>query len=772
MAEAQSGCTITGTAAADVLTGTPGDDVICGLGGNDLLRGRGGEDRLLGGKGQDRHLGGAGDDHLRGDGGNDVLRGGAGRDTLRGGAGADLFAGGPGPDLGDYVNYGVAVNLSAGNGAGDGARGERDDIRGDVENLRGGSGDDSLLGTAGANMLRGHLGGDTLRAGAGDDHLYGGDGSDALDARDSAAFTDHVICGDGGGDRALADTGDRVGASCENLEQNRVPTDIILTPATVAENAPASTTVGTLSATDPDTGETHTFGLVAGAGATDNGSFTIAGSALRTNAVFDYETKQGYSVRVQVTDGDGASFAKSLSVSVTNLLENLTPVAVDDAAAATEDVELQLPVSGAGSPAANDTDADGDPLTVSVVSGATGGTVAIVSGSIRFQPTANLCGAAGFDYTVSDGRGGTDLGRVAVTLACTPDDPTVVDDTATVDEDDAATTIDVLANDDDPDGDPVVDRLGHTGFERRGRHHQRRCRPDVRAGQRLLRRRQLHVHRRRRLHGHRHVKLTYVNDAPVVTDQTFAVAENSANGTAVGTVAATDQDAGQTKSFAITGGNTGGAFAINATTGAITVATSSALDFETTPSFALTVTVTDNGTPALADTATVTVTLTNVNEAPAFTGDPYTFAVNENSPNTTAVGTVTATDPDAGQTKTFAITAGTPAGRSPSTPPPARSPSPSRLDFETTPSFTLTVTSPTRHPGPLGHGDGHRQPHRRQRVAVHHCSGDDRGPAGRTAGSRRDLRRRSRRRRHRAHACRRRRHAGDRRDGQRGRRRR
>ena len=47
--------------------------------------------------------------------------------------------------------------------------------------------------------------------------------------------------------------------------------------------------------------------------------------------------------------------------------------------------------------------------------------------------------------------------------------------------------------------------------------------------------------------------------------------------------------------FAITAGNTGGAFAIDPTTGAITVANAAALDFETTPSFTLTVQVTDAG---------------------------------------------------------------------------------------------------------------------------------------------------------------------------------
>ena len=75
----------------------------------------------------------------------------------------------------------------------------------------------------------------------------------------------------------------------------------------------------------------------------------------------------------------------------------------------------------------------------------------------------------------------------------------------------------------------------------------------------------------------------------------FSVAENIANGTLVGTVPATDPDAGDTRSFAITAGNTGGAFAIDPTTGAITIANASALDFEATPSFRLTVEVTDAG---------------------------------------------------------------------------------------------------------------------------------------------------------------------------------
>ena len=102
-----------------------------------------------------------------------------------------------------------------------------------------------------------------------------------------------------------------------------------------------------------------------------------------------------------------------------------------------------------------------------------------------------------------------------------------------------------------------------------------------------------------------------INQPPLISDQTFSVSQNAPSGTSVGpvsythldvykrqlagTVAASDPDAGQTKTFSIVSGNTNGAFAINASTGAITVASSAALNFESTPSFPLVIKVQDNG---------------------------------------------------------------------------------------------------------------------------------------------------------------------------------
>jgi hypothetical protein len=104
-----------------------------------------------------------------------------------------------------------------------------------------------------------------------------------------------------------------------------------------------------------------------------------------------------------------------------------------------------------------------------------------------------------------------------------------------------------------------------------------------------------------------------VNDAPQLDDVGFSITENSDVGTSVGTVTATDVEQNPL-TYAITGGNSSGAFAINSATGEITVADAAPLDFETTPQFSLTVQVTETTGGALSDTATVTIDLTDVQE--------------------------------------------------------------------------------------------------------------------------------------------------------------
>ncbi len=143
----------------------------------------------------------------------------------------------------------------------------------------------------------------------------------------------------------------------------------------------------------------------------------------------------------------------------------------------------------------------------------------------------------------------------------------------------------------------------------------------------------------------------------------FSIAENSVNGTAVGTIAARVSHGANPLAYAITSGNTGTAFAINATTGALTVNATAQLNYETLSTrwddpatFQLFVTITDATNPALNETIRVVVTVTDVNEPPAITGGSVTIP--EHARVGTTVFKVTGSDPDRFEFPLFSIVAG------------------------------------------------------------------------------------------------------------------
>jgi Ca2+-binding RTX toxin-like protein len=217
--------TLVGDSRANVLDGLGGNDSLSGRGGDDTLRGDLGADRLSGGSGADLLLGSVGGDTLLGGDGDDLLRGDAptdpvgGGDTLDGGAGdddelgyrgndtflqgssangQDLLVGGLGTDLASYAGRSGAVRLSLNGAYDDGASGEGDRVNGDVENLTGGRGADTITGNDLANLLTG---------GAGKDRLSGLGGADTFQSLDGVV---DVLLGGTGTDRAHRDNGDSV----------------------------------------------------------------------------------------------------------------------------------------------------------------------------------------------------------------------------------------------------------------------------------------------------------------------------------------------------------------------------------------------------------------------------------------------------------------------------------------------------------------------------------------------------------------------------------
>ena len=297
-------------------------------------------------------------------------------------------------------------------------------------------------------------------------------------------------------------------------------------------------------------------------GGTSAGSVQINGTV--TSVTFLLAT----SANANATEGlGGDGFELKLTL-------DAPPDAKGDTFTVNEDATLNgnlFASNGAGA----DSDSTGDAFTVTKINGASftvgtpitlaTGTLTVtnaVTGAFTFEPNANYNGPASFTYTIADANGGTDNATV-------------------------------------------------------------------------------------------NIAVNAVNDAPSdLSLSASTVAENATTGTVVGTVTGTDVDAGDTKTYSLTD-TAGGRFAINASTGVITVADGSLLNYETAASHNLTVQVTDSGGQSY--TEQFTINLTNVNEGPTDLSLSAS-TVAEHATTGTVVGIVTGTDVDTGDTKTYSLT--------------------------------------------------------------------------------------------------------------------
>lgn len=284
--------TIHGGAGNDTLTGNDGDDTLYGDAGNDTFDegavangadifdggadadtvdysrrgvnlwvtvGSGADDGDWGNENDDvtasveTVLGGAGDDQLRGDNGNNVLKGNGGNDLLIGGLGDDTLDGGAGDDRffesaevnangadvilcgsgTDTVFYHTRTNpltITMLSGANDGEDGEGDDVKADCEDIRGGSGDDTITGNNLDNVIDGDDGDDVLSGGAGNDtfpqNSGGDDGADTISGGlgdDLVAYGTRfanltVTMGDGIANDGESGENDNIGADVERID--------------------------------------------------------------------------------------------------------------------------------------------------------------------------------------------------------------------------------------------------------------------------------------------------------------------------------------------------------------------------------------------------------------------------------------------------------------------------------------------------------------------------------------------------------------------------
>jgi hypothetical protein len=206
--------------------------------------------------------------------------------------------------------------------------------------------------------------------------------------------------------------------------------------ATTNEDTPATISVlANDSDVDGDTLAVSAVGVASHGTLTTNGTTVTYWPAANFNGtdVFTY------------TVSDGA-LTGSATVTVTINAVNDAPDAVNDAATTNEDTPVAIHVL------TNDTDVEGDVLSISAAGTPPHGAATVSGTALLYTPTLNFNGTDSFNYTISDGHGGSDTATVAITVNPTNDAPTAVDDVAstTVGE---AVDISVLTNDDDIDGD-------------------------------------------------------------------------------------------------------------------------------------------------------------------------------------------------------------------------------------------------------------------------------------------------------------------------------
>lgn len=379
-------------------------------------------------------------------------------------------------------------------------------------------------------------------------------------------------------------------------------------PVAVADSATATedtTVVVDVLANDIDV-DGDALSINSAAVQSGHGSVVINAGALEYTPAADNTANTSLSYVVS----DGA-LTDTGEVAIAIDAVNDAPVAVDDSATTAEDTVVVVDVL------ANDTDVDGDTLTIgsaTIVSG--GGSVAVNNGLVEYTPTANSAAGATLSYVVSDGTL-TDTGNVSITVTAVNDAPITVADSSTTAED-TAVVIDVLANDSDPEGDTLTlasatVESGAGGVVVNNGLLEYTPATDDTAGATLS---YLVSDGELTATGSVSVDITPVNDAPVASDDNSTTEEDT---TVVVDVLANDSDVdGDTltlTSAAITSG-TGNVVVNN---NALEYTPAANASGNTTLSY-----VVSDG--ALTDTASVSIAVTAVNDAPVAVPDSATTA--------------------------------------------------------------------------------------------------------------------------------------------------
>ena len=465
----------------DQILGGEGNDQIFGGAGNDTLYGDAGNDMLSGGEGVDTLYGGEGYDSLSGGAGNDKLYAGVGDDNLYGREGDDLLEGGSGENTYRfYADDRGTDTLVIDPSASDILRFEGQDYqeftaREEGENLiierkdelqtvivTSWQASDFELTIGNVNISKNNILG--LLS---DNHGPAVDqGVSDENTLEDIAFSLSIPID------AFSDLdSDTLTYSAKEYGQNTLPawlsfdgTSFSGTPSndfvgavqiqvTASDGKASVSTVFNLSVDNTNDrpevslaladqsaneGTALSFGIPDGSftdvDADDSLSYMATlsdGSALPAWLSFDAETQTfngtpaaadigTMSIEVRASDLSGVSVSDVFDVTISNNL-NHAPITQDDFAVTDEDASVTIDVL------ANDTDTDGDTLSVDTASAANGSVIINPDGTLRYTPDSGFSGSDSISYSISDSQGGTATSRVTVTVNAGDSDNAIID---------------------------------------------------------------------------------------------------------------------------------------------------------------------------------------------------------------------------------------------------------------------------------------------------------------------------------------------------------
>jgi hypothetical protein len=447
------------------------------------------------------------------------------------------------------------------------------------------------------------------------------------------------------------------------VASNTAPTNIALSATSINENVSANSAVGTLSSTDADASNTFTYTLVAGTGSTDNTAFTITGNSLTINASPDFETKSSYSVRIRTTDQGGLTFEKVFTITVNNVNEAPTDVALS-ANTINENVSANSAVGTLSS-----TDVDTSSFTYTLVAG-TGDTdntaFAITGNSLTINASPDFETKSSYSVRVSTFDGTSTLEKAfTITINDLNEAPTdIALSAAAINENAAANaTIGTLSSTDADAANTftytLVAGTGSTdnaSFNISGSSLRITSSPDFETKSSYSVRVRTTDQGSLTFEKAFTITINNLNEAPTdIALSAAAINENAAANATIGTLSSTDADTGNTFTYTLvagTGSTDNASFNFSGSSLRIT----SSPDFETKSSYSVRVRTTDQG--SLTFEKAFTITINDLNEAPM---DIFlsAAAINENAAANATIGTLSSTDADAGDTFTYTLVAGT-----------------------------------------------------------------------------------------------------------------